>query len=201
MTHTHGILSLTPLPPARAQDCWEAAGRPTGISVASVGGGTTAALQASGDARLHVAFTPSKADARTLAAELPAAPERRRVVYPASALAGRTLEDGLASRGFAVQRANTYTTSPVGSLTEDQREAAAAARVVSFGSPSAIRAWVGLTGRRDVLAACIGETSRDAALRNGFPPAAIFHPPRPGLQGWARAVCDAVQATQEKAAS
>lgn len=76
-------------------------------------------LQAGG----QIVFTPSKALAKVLAAELPPVGEKggpTRVLYPASKKAQKTLEEGLAARGvgadgrplFEVVRLNTYDTVP-----------------------------------------------------------------------------------------
>eukprot|EP00435_Cladocopium_sp_Y103_P071989 s884_g39.t1 len=74
---------------------------------------------------------------------------------------------GLEKRGFQVTRYNTYTTRPV----EQQSPKAVAlmekAQIVTFGSPSAVRAWGQATTHRP-LAACIGQTSHDAAQAAGF---------------------------------
>ena len=94
---------------------WREAGQPTLRYVASIGKSTSDALRLGG---LEVAFEPTKATARTLAAELPdllaASSSGRgcRVLYPASAKAATTLQDGLAARGFKVARLDTYSTEP-----------------------------------------------------------------------------------------
>ena len=70
------------------------------------------------------------------------------VLYPASARAATTLQDGLASRGAEVCRLNTYTTLAVtpAALSSAARDAAARARVVAVASPSAVKAWLAVQG-------------------------------------------------------
>lgn len=51
------------------------------------------------------------------------------------------------------------------------------------------------------LAACIGETSARACLEAGWPESAIFYPDKPGMQGWAKAVGDALTAVKRRASS
>jgi len=123
---------------------WERAGRPH-LRLASVGGATAKALQSLG---LRSAFTPTKATGRALAEELPldhgdsgggdGAPPA--VLYPCSALAADTVCAGLERRGFGVRRIDTYTTVAA-EWGPSEEEAARAASVVSFGSPSAVRVW------------------------------------------------------------
>uniref|UniRef100_A0A7S3CFX0 Uroporphyrinogen-III synthase n=1 Tax=Chloropicon roscoffensis TaxID=1461544 RepID=A0A7S3CFX0_9CHLO len=108
-------------------DCWREAGSPRWPRVASIGKGTTRALEENSAGGL-IGFTPSKATGKVLARELPfpdgGAPI---VVYPSSELASGDVEAGLGSRGFRVRRINTYGTRPVESLTEAQVQAASAA--------------------------------------------------------------------------
>lgn len=165
-------------------------------------------------------FTPSKATGETLAAEIPlpapeggaeaaggAAEAPRRVLYPASAKAQKTLESGLEARGFDVCRLNTYDTVPA-EWDAEAESAAAAVSVAAFGSPSAVKTWAARLGvasgegreeeeegerkgRRGALAACIGETSARACREAGWPESTIFYPEKPGMEGWAKAVADA----------
>ncbi len=88
------------------------------------------------------------------------------------------------------------------SLTEEQRRAAKAASVVTFGSPSAIRAWASLVGRKaGVYCCCIGGTSHDACLRNGFDETRILSPEKPGIEGWAETVKLAIKEDREEGSS
>ncbi|CAM9412619.1 unnamed protein product [Ectocarpus fasciculatus] len=141
-----------------------------------------------------------------------------RVLYPASAKAQKTLESGLQARGFEVRRLNTYDTVPA-TWDESAEAAAAGASVAAFGSPSAVKTWaarmgvvpaVGVGGAGEggsdggesstnsggALAACIGETSARACRAAGWAESAIFYPEKPGMEGWAKAVGDALAAVE-----
>lgn len=202
-------------------DGWKAAGSPATISVVCVGAATGQALEKGG---ITPVFTPSKATGETLAAEIPiptagtdgSTPARRVVLYPASAKASNQLQDGLTARGFEVRRLDTYNTVPA--QWDAAAEAAAqSASVVAFGSPSAVKTWaarvgvfdsaaakMGEGGREDgrrrgsggggAVAACIGNTSATACRKAGWPDEAIFYPESPGMEGWAKAVGDALAA-------
>ncbi|KAH8056814.1 hypothetical protein JL722_7026 [Aureococcus anophagefferens] len=79
-----------------------------------VGAATADALRARETGGWRDVHAPAKATAASLAASLPRNESRpyENVLYPASALAARTLEDGLADRGFRVKRVDSYTTEP-----------------------------------------------------------------------------------------
>lgn len=152
-----------------------------------------------------------------------AKPPRRVVLYPASAKAGNQLQDGLTARGFEVRRLDTYNTVPAAWDAETER-AAHTVSVAAFGSPSAVKTWaarVGVFGGnsgnvdRDhskdgdgydpwggvvknggAIAACIGNTSATACRKAGWPEEAIFFPDSPGMDGWAKAVADALAAVE-----
>ena len=161
-------------------------------SVAVVGKATQAALEKFG---IPVDFCPSKATAKTLVGELPAKRDdgATTVLYPASAKAATTLQDGLADRGFVVTRLNTYDTTTA-TWTDDQKQLAKGMTVACFGSPSAVHGWLqNSDNNRNVLAACIGGTSATACRELEFPESNIFFPEKPGLPGWAQAVEDALQ--------
>ncbi|GMH42060.1 hypothetical protein BSKO_09979 [Bryopsis sp. KO-2023] len=175
-------------------EAWALAGRPD-VRVASVGKGTSRVLENGGVAP---AFTPSVANAATLSKELPIPDSTNggKVLYPASAKARSELQDGLASRGFEVTRLNTYDTVPVESVADDDLRGALKADVVTFGSPSAVKAWRRVAGERsgnDVAVACIGGTSAKAAEGAGF--TNVYYPKKPGVEGWAESVLDALDAT------
>lgn len=167
---------------------WEAArpGEPVALPIASVGRGTSAVLEAAGAA---VAFEPSLANAEALAAEMPKGLGRR-ALYAASGIAPGTLQEGLERRGFEVERLNTYTTRPVQDFGSAALSSMRGTDVVTFGSPSAVRAWTQHAGS-GAVAACIGGTSRDAAEKAGFQ--RIFSPAAPGIEGWADATVEAVR--------
>lgn len=184
-------------------DGWRAAGEPS-VRVAVVGGGTAKALAPD----VVPAFMPSKANAETLVKELPLGAEGAgsdassaepapRVLYPASAKAATTLQDGLASRGAEVTRLNTYSTEKVTSVSEETLALALAADVVTFGSPSAVKAWIQLSGldpngdAPHPAYACIGGTSAKACDSVGLP--GVLFPESPGLDGWESVVLTALE--------
>jgi uroporphyrinogen-III synthase len=166
------------------------------LPVVAVGKATENVLR---DCDIPVSFVPSKATAATLAVELDlVSGEGTTVLYPASARAQSTLEDGLSSRGFAVTRLNTYDTVTA-VWTDEQREAATTARIACFASPSSIKGWLQNTGGDNgVFAACIGETSATACRAHGWDDSRIFFPDAPGLDGWVQAIQDALDATRNE---
>ncbi|KAL3799414.1 hypothetical protein HJC23_013869 [Cyclotella cryptica] len=177
---------------------WVQAGRPKLGVVAAVGKATGESLKEHG---LDVGFVPSKATAETLVQELPlsdAAKIEGRVttlLYPASAKAQDTLQNGLEGRGFSVTRLNTYDTVPA-SWTTDQLSLAESATVACFASPSAVKAWLKNTDAIDkprAIAACIGETSASACRKLEWDESSIFYPEKPGIDGWVLSVADALE--------
>lgn len=153
-----------------------------------------------------------------------------RVLYPASAKAQKTVETGLQARGFEVRRLNTYDTVPATWDETAGAAAAGAAVVAfgSPSAVKTWAARVGVAvattraggagredaeitdadadatgaggGARGAVAACIGETSARACREAGWPESTIFYPEKPGMEGWAKAVGDAL-ATVENASS
>lgn len=158
-------------------------------SVAAVGKATQETLNMFG---IEVCFTPSKATAATLVVELPGEAPCR-IMYPASCKAKKTLQDGLANRGFEVVRLNTYDTVTA-SWTSREKEQAQRCNVACFASPSSVKGWLKNTDNdQSVLAACIGETSASACRELGWPEDRIFFPEKPGIDGWVTAVEAATQ--------
>ncbi len=182
---------------------WTNAGRPKLGMVAAVGKATQEALA---EFEIDVAFVPSKATAATLVEELPpsnvAVEEGRAttVFYPASAKAQDTLQIGLEERGFSVLRFNTYDTITA-TWKADQELLARSATVACFASPSAVKAWLTNTAQFETpraLASCIGETSASACRKNQWEESNIFFPEKPGVDGWASAVADALEHIAKK---
>jgi uroporphyrinogen-III synthase len=184
---------------------WVEAGKPEGLNIGTVGGGTTRALPPREEMKWARLFTPSKALGEVLAEELPldldedssnddsSANSNREVLYPCSKKAAKTVENGLSSRGFAVTRLNTYSTEQVTDIPREILEKAVDANVVTFGSPSAVKAWKSLTlelleerGGRHPTYACIGQTSATACEDCELPD--VWHPEDPGMEGWAEVV-------------
>jgi uroporphyrinogen-III synthase len=169
---------------------WGNANRPS-LRVAAVGDATADALRAHG---LRVDFIPRKATGKSLVAEIvePALPEEH-VLYPASALASTDVEKGLTEKGYVVCRLNTYSTHTA-KWNGEQTDMAVDVQIVTFAAPSAVKGWVRNAGvNKNLRVACIGETSRKAAISAGFSESQVFHPSKPGLEGWVSAVSDAVQ--------
>jgi uroporphyrinogen-III synthase len=169
---------------------WEDAERPS-LRVAAVGDATADALRAHG---FRVDFVPRKATGKSLVAEFddPALPGEH-VLYPASALASTDIQVGLAEKGYIVCRLNTYSTQTE-KWNSEQMDKAIDVQIVTFAAPSAVKGWVQNAGvNKKVRVACIGETSRKAAISAGFSESQVFHPSKPGLKGWVSAVSDAVQ--------
>lgn len=177
------------------------------LPVCAVGQATCDALKQFG---IKVAFVPTKATAEALVLELPLLPQEQQqpptILYPASAQAATTLQDGLQARGCRVTRLNTYdTTTRIWTYAE--QGLATNVQIACFASPTAVQGWLdNITNDRNhkpkpVMAACIGETSAAACLEAGWPAEAIFYPSKPGLEGWQDAVQAAVEALETKMAA
>ncbi|PNH03285.1 Uroporphyrinogen-III synthase, chloroplastic, partial [Tetrabaena socialis] len=166
---------------------WRQAGKPE-VRVAVVGGGTGEVLLQGG---VTPAYVPSKALGKVMGSELPRVEGGSgRVLYPASTKASTDLQDSLVAAGFEVHRINTYNTSSVKSVPEAQLREALSADVVTYGSPSAVKAWVALAGLELANAkvnACIGSTSARACASAGIT-AHVCYPEAPGIEGWVEAV-------------
>lgn len=177
-------------------EAWRAAGRPAGWRVAVVGEGTGRVLLAEEGEALAPQFTPSVANAEHFGPELPKVEGGSgRVLYPSSSKASTELQGGLTSRGFEVMRLNTYDTLPVTSLEPAVLEAAKAAPVLTIASPSAIKAWMQLSGGGGgggQAIACIGGTSARAVQKLGLPEASIYYPQQPGVDNWAAVIKQAL---------
>ncbi|XP_042046698.1 uroporphyrinogen-III synthase, chloroplastic-like [Salvia splendens] len=182
-------------------DAWTAAGTPN-VRVGVVGAGTSSVFGKLGPSLkeiLNVAFVPSKAIGKVLAAELPKLGNAScTVLYPASAKASNEIEEGLAKRGFEVMRVNTYTTEPVSNVDQMVLDQALVAPVIAVASPSALRAWVSLIPEDqqwDNAVACIGETTALVAKKLGMKN--IFFPANPGIEGWIDSILEALEAQNQ----
>ncbi|EFJ40450.1 hypothetical protein VOLCADRAFT_69473, partial [Volvox carteri f. nagariensis] len=168
---------------------WEQAGKPR-VRVAVVGGGTGEVLRQGG---ITPDYVPSKALGKVMGSELPRVPGGSgRVLYPASVKASTDLQDSLAAAGFEVHRINTYSTGAVKSVPEDLLREALTADVVTYGSPSAVKAWGPLRRQTDMFSthfinACIGSTSAKACASAGITEN-VYYPDSPGMEGWVEAV-------------
>ncbi len=196
-SHFDYIVITSPEAASVFASAWIEVGRPQLGTVAAVGKATEITLTKFG---IDVAFVPSKATAATLVKEMPpskmAVDEGRAttVFYPASAKAQDTLQSGLEERGFNVLRLDTYDTVPA-SWNAEQTLLAQSATVACFASPSAVKAWLENTAELETpraLASCIGETSATACRKHHWEKDDIFFPEKPGVDGWAMAVADAL---------
>lgn len=147
----------------------------------------------------HPAPIPPRSRWKKHEESMDAQQQRQLVLYPASTKAQKTVEEGLAARGFDVRRLNTYDTVPA-EWDVHAEAAAAGVSVAAFGSPSAVKTWASRLGvgkeGKGAVAACIGETSAKACRGAGWPDSAIFYPEKPGMDGWAKAVSDALIAVE-----
>ncbi|KAK9806404.1 hypothetical protein WJX73_002560 [Symbiochloris irregularis] len=185
------IVITSPEAAAVFLEAWKASAQPE-VTIAVVGSGTGRVLT-SASSSLQTAFTPSKANGKTLAAELP---ERgaNTVLYPSSAKAGSDVQDGLSKRGFKVTRLNTYDTLPVKDLDPDALALAKQAAVVAVASPSAVSAWLGFVGKEHAAhtpLACIGSTSAERAQSLGLHD--TFAPDKPGMDGFVTSILQALE--------
>ena len=170
------------------------------LPVVAVGKATEARLR---DSDIPVTFVPSKATAKTLAAELElvSGKSSTNVLYPASAKAKTTLQDGLTERGFTVTRLNTYDTITA-TWGDDEKKSSDKVQVACFASPSSVKGWLKNTENNTrVLAACIGETSATACKELGWEENQIFFPENPGLDGWVEAIYKAIAVSKKESYS
>ncbi|KAL3939875.1 MAG: hypothetical protein SGBAC_005479 [Bacillariaceae sp.] len=155
------------------------------LPVVAVGAATEKTLEGF---EIAVCFTPSKATAETLAEELELKGTSTSLLYPASARAKKTLQNGLETRGVEVTRLNTYDTVTA-KWSEEQKVASEEVQIACFASPSSIKGWLQNTNEnKDVIAACIGETSASACRSHGWDESKIFCPKKPGIDGWVQAI-------------
>ena len=176
-------------------NAWKNAGTPP-VKIATFDA-SSKALDGHG-AALEVAFVPSRSDGKTLAAELP---KREgvceEVLYPASSKADDAFEKGLRARHFAVTRLDTYETGTVApeSISKELLREALEADVLTFASPTAVRAWIDVAGEQCDFAkdvACIGATTAKRAQELGF--GNVYFCESPGLDGLVQSVVDALRA-------
>eukprot|EP00877_Chromochloris_zofingiensis_P009438 jgi/Chrzof1/4748/Cz14g24240.t1_UROS1[v5.2] len=177
---------------------WNQAGQPH-VRVAVVGGGTREVLEQAG---IQAQFTATKATGKVMGAELPHVPGGDDVVlYPASLRASTDLQDSLTGSGFSVKRINTYDTVPVSDVPPELLQEAMAADIITFGSPSAVKAWVSLVGLEAAQAkhsVCIGATSAKACKSAGL--TKVLYPEDPGIEGWVASILQALGQPQQAVA-
>eukprot|EP00736_Rhodelphis_marinus_P012740 Rmarinus@m.1877 len=172
---------------------------------AVVGTSTARALLDFSKRQLSPDYCAPQANGATLADKLPfqgnSSPPR--VLYPSSARASQTIERTLRRRGFRVTRILAYDTVAVpydvkGCDRTAVRDAWISA-VISFASPSAVKAWCDIMRayetaehisgdvflKRPVVA--LGETTREAALQAGMRNVSVAE--QLTLEGW----CSSIQ--------
>jgi len=167
--------------------------KPVTWRIASVGSGTSKVLQANPPTGFPVvSFEPSSAYGELLGEELPQLDNGTgRVLYPASAKAKTTLQDGLEARGFKVTRLNAYDTRPVSSVSTEALEQALEADCITVASPSALKAWLTIAGNHPshMKVACIGQTSYNACKNLGMDMTLVFAPEtNPGVESMVETV-------------
>ncbi|GAX79037.1 hypothetical protein CEUSTIGMA_g6477.t1 [Chlamydomonas eustigma] len=177
-------------------EAWNEAGKPN-VRIAVVGAGTGEILNAAG---VVPEFTATKATGTVMGAELPKVPGgNATVLYPSSAKASTDLQNALTENGYTVTRMNTYNTSGVINVEPEVLQQALTADIVTFGSPSAVKAWVQLVGlevARSRLSVCIGSTSARACDAVGLSNESVLYPESPGIEGWLVKVQEAVHRLQ-----
>ena len=100
---------------------------------------------------------------------------------------------------MTVTRLHTYSTENVTAVDPAVLARALAADVVTFGSPSAVKAWMALSGLDPAASdhpayACIGGTSAKACDKIGLP--GVLFPEDPGVDGWEGVVLKALEAAR-----
>lgn len=164
---------------------WEAANRPL-ITIATFKG-TKKVLTEVSSSNLEIGFIPEVSNAHHLAETLPQTRDGvvQEVWYPASSKADDVLEKGLRNRHFIVTRLDTYETSavPLDRLDNAVLERAKSADILTFASPTAVNAWIGLSPINDLAkpVACIGSTTANRARELGFKN--VYFSENPGLEG------------------
>lgn len=140
---------------------------------AAVGTATKAALETRG---IRVTFTPSAADAETLAAELPLEAGDT-ILLPRADIADGRLVAALESRGARVDAVVAYRTNEAPEASREHLRALFAAGelgAIVFTSGSTVRGLLALLGSahrglaRRTLASCLGRTTAAAARKAGF---------------------------------
>ncbi len=138
---------------------------PADTRVAAVGPATASALRAVG---VPVDLISRGGSALALAAEFPRAAQGGRLLLPQSELAPQTLADGLAAKGWAVDRVGAYRTVPTPpspSVAEDLRGGRFEA--VLLTSASTVTALDGIAVPAGTLIGAIGESTAAAIRRAG----------------------------------
>jgi uroporphyrinogen III methyltransferase / synthase len=138
-----------------------------GTRLAAIGPGTAEALAAG---NLAVDLVPERFVAESLLDAFPDPPPGGgQVLLARAAVARDVLPDGLRERGWDVDVVEAYRTVAA-PLTDAQREAAAAADVITFTSSSTVERFLDAAGLDAVppVVACIGPVTAGTARRHGL---------------------------------
>lgn len=142
-----------------------------GCRIAAVGRATAAALEAE---RLVPDLVPERSSAEGLVEAMPQAEGKGRVLFVKAADAGAALATGLVAKGWTVDEVIAYRTVTAPPPHAEVVTGLADADVVTFASPSAVRAYLQLrdsTGQAlpvPPVVACIGPTTATAARAAGL---------------------------------
>jgi len=141
------------------------------VKLAAVGRATAGALERY---QLVADLVPARPNAEGLLDELPAAPRGGRILFVKAAGAADTLPSGLTRKGWTVDDVIAYRTVEAEPPRAEVADALSGADVVTFASPSAVRAYLQLkdTAGRGLpvppVVACIGSTTAVAARAAGL---------------------------------
>lgn len=142
---------------------------PAAVEVAVVGPTTGRAADQAG---LPVDLVPTEATAEALVEAFPHHDGGNpRVLAPLAALASSTVQEGLAAKGWLVERVEAYRTiAPETSIADSLPVGVTEVAVVTFFSPSAVDRWVDLLGPGALAATavCIGPSTAARARARGF---------------------------------
>src|SRR4051812_12987892 len=132
---------------------------------------------------LRVDLVPHEHRARALASALPVGLGDR-VLMPASMIARPELGHCLKAKGAAVDQVSAYRTTSSAAELDAPALVEQSIDAVTFASPSAVCAFaeqfqrqgIALSRLRGATIACIGPSTYESALSNGFPEAVMAHP-------------------------
>lgn len=147
-----------------------------GPRIAAIGPGTAAAVAKLG---IRVDFVPSEFIAESVVDEFPEAPNGLQILIPRAHEAREELPAGLRAKGANVNVVAAYETAPDDGCANELRAAIANERVdvVTFTSASTVHSFAALLAGiqipNDVLIACIGPITAEAAREHGMSPAII----------------------------
>lgn len=163
LTSVNGVRAIAA---ARSPEPW-----PETVAVAAIGPSTAEAVLAAG---LPVNLVPDRATAAGLVDAFPSAEAQLsdaagRVLAPLAELASATVESGLRSKGWLVDRVEAYrTVAPVTVAIDPSGTDPATADLVAFFSPSTVDRWTERFGVISGPAVCVGPSTAARAVEVGF---------------------------------